>query len=266
MNLNANRCALFGMVHVQALPGTPASRYSPAQIREMAVEEAQNLLDWGFDGIILENMHDTPYLNRKVGPEITATLSIVAQAVRAVSHKPVGLQVLAGANLDALAIAHASQLDFIRAEGFVFSHIADEGQMDAQAGELLRFRRMIGADNVKILADIKKKHSAHAITADVDLAATAHAAEFFRADGIIITGTETGAEASLSEIEQAVNAVQIPVWVGSGITAENVAPYAKLAQGLIVGSYLKKGGKWDQPLDETRARTLVKVFQETIGG
>jgi hypothetical protein len=123
---------------------------------------------------------------------------------------------------------------------------------------------MIGAESVKILADIKKKHSAHAITADVDLASTAHAAEFFRADGIIITGSETGAEASLAEIEAATKVVRIPVWVGSGITAENVDPYARLADGLIVGSYLKKEGKWDQPLDEARSRALVKAFREAL--
>lgn len=49
-------------------------------------------------------------------------------------------------------------LDFIRAEGFVFSHVADEGLLNACAGELLRYRRCIGAEHVQIFTDIKKKH------------------------------------------------------------------------------------------------------------
>ena len=49
--------------------------------------------------------------------------------------------------------------DLIRAEGFVFGHVADEGWIDGCAGPLLRYRKMIGADRVAVLADIKKKHS-----------------------------------------------------------------------------------------------------------
>ena len=52
----------------------------------------------------------------------------------------------------------ATGAHFIRAEGFVFSHVADEGMMDACAGKLLRHRRTIGAERVLVLSDVKKKH------------------------------------------------------------------------------------------------------------
>lgn len=65
---------------------------------------------------------------------------------------------LACGNKEALAIANACNLDFVRTEGFVFSHIADEGFTNAMAGELLRYRRNIDAENVLIFTDIKKKH------------------------------------------------------------------------------------------------------------
>ena len=105
---------------------------------------------------------------------------------------PLGLQVLAGANREALAVAFAAGAAFVRCEGFVFAHVADEGLMESDAGALLRYRRAIGAEGVRVFADVKKKHSAHAITADVELADTAHAAEFFLADGVIVTGVATG--------------------------------------------------------------------------
>ena len=73
----------------------------------------------------------------------------------------------------------SSRKDFIRLESFVFGHIGDEGFTQSNAAETLRYRRQIGADNVKILTDIKKKHSSHAITADVNIVDTAIAADFF---------------------------------------------------------------------------------------
>ncbi len=78
-----------------------------------------------------------------------------------------GVQVLAGANRAALAVAVAAGLACVRVEGFVFGHVADEGWLDACAGELLRYRRRIGAEEVQILADIKKKHAAECWSAQV---------------------------------------------------------------------------------------------------
>ena len=104
-------------------------------------------------------MHDIPYLNRHVGPEIVAAMSVVCNEVkREVQNLPCGVQILAGANTEALAVAKAAGLDFIRAEGFVFSHVADEGLMNSDAGEILRYRKQIGADDVLVFTDIKKKH------------------------------------------------------------------------------------------------------------
>src|SRR5437879_11621759 len=103
-----------------------------------------------------------------------------------------GVQVPAAANREALAVALACGADFVRGEGFVFAHVADEGLIESSAGDLLRYRRAIGAGEVRVFADIKKKHAAHALTADVDLVETAHAAEFFLADAVIVTGPSTG--------------------------------------------------------------------------
>ena len=111
------------------------------------------------DAILVENMHDIPYLNRQVGPEIVASMSVICNEVKGVaSNLPCGVQVLAGANKEALAVAKAANFDFVRAEGFVFSHIADEGTMNSDAGEVLRYRKQIGADSVLVFTDIKKKH------------------------------------------------------------------------------------------------------------
>ena len=104
-------------------------------------------------------MHDIPYLNRQVGPEIVASMSVVCNEVKKEANNlPCGIQILAGANKEALAVAKAAGLQFIRAEGFVFSHIADEGTMNSDAGELLRYRKQIEAGDILVFTDIKKKH------------------------------------------------------------------------------------------------------------
>jgi uncharacterized protein len=249
---------VFGMVHVGALPGTPQHRFSLAQITEQAVLETNLLLSSGFDGIIIENMHDVPYLNREVGAEIIAGMTVVGKALREVSTCKLGIQVLAGANKAALAIALACEYDFVRAEGYVFSQISDEGMMNADAGELQRYRRLIGAEKIKIYCDIKKKHSAHNITADVDIADMAKAAEFFLADGVIITGSCTGIAASKIELDSVNKAVRCPVLIGSGLTYSNLEEYWELADSFIVGSYLKKDGIWSNTLDAERCRLFME--------
>jgi membrane complex biogenesis BtpA family protein len=254
------RRALIGVIHAQALPGTPQSRVAVREIAEAAAAEAAIYADAGFHGIVLENTHDRPYLRgAAIGPEIVSAMSIVGAAIRRATSLPLGIQVLAGANREAMAIAHACGASFVRVEGFVFAHVADEGIIESSAGDLLRYRRAIGAENVLVFADIKKKHSAHAITADVDIVETAKAAEFFSVDGVIVSGTATGSPADPEEVQAVSGAVGVPTIVGSGITPKNIARYSS-ADAFIVGSCVKSDGVWSGKLDVARVRAVVDAF------
>lgn len=252
--------ALIGTIHAQALPGTPASRLSVAAIASAAAEEAEIYAKAGFHGLILENTHDRPYLKgAAVGPEIVSAMSIVGAEIRRAVPLPLGIQVLAGANRAAMAVAHACGAAFVRVEGFVFAHVADEGLIESSAGDLLRYRRAIGADDVLVFADVKKKHSAHAITADVDIAETAKAAEFFSVDGVVVSGAATGSPADPDEVEAVSAAVHVPTLIGSGITAENLGRF-RAADAFIVGSSVKSDGVWSGTLDPARTRALVDAL------
>lgn len=253
---------LIGMVHLLALPGTPGYGGSVQAIRDAALRDATILKQAGFDALLIENMHDLPYLRREVGHEVSALMTLVGHLIKQEAGLPTGLQILAGANQAAIAAAHSGGLDFIRAEGFVFGHVADEGWMDADAGPLLRYRRLIGAENVLVLTDIKKKHAAHAATADVSLVETAQAAEFFHSEGVIVTGAATGREAALQDLEALRGRTNLPVLVGSGITAANAAAYLPYCDGFIVGSSIKRQADWQQPVDLEAARRLVAAVRE----
>jgi membrane complex biogenesis BtpA family protein len=268
------------MLHVDALPGTPAESASPrddASARagratsrtieaaiERAVAEARVYRDAGFTALAIENMHDRPYLLRGVGPEIVAAMTAIGREVRRAVDLPLGIQVLTGANRESLAVALACGASFVRVEGFVFAHVADEGLIEADAAGLLRYRRAIGAEHVAIFADVKKKHSSHAITADLDVAETARTAEFSLADGVVVTGIATGREANPEEITEVSGAIEIPVFVGSGINAKNLLFFAA-ADGFIVGSSVKQSGAWSNPLDPVRTRAMAEAFRGLVG-
>lgn len=249
---------LIGMIHVQALPGTPNNKFPPEEIINKAIDEAKVFKRLGINVVMIENMHDIPY-TKIVGPEITSMMAVVGREIKKL-RLYCGIQILAGANKEALSVAKSAGLDFIRAEGFVFGHVADEGYIESCAGELLRYRKQIGAEDILIFTDIKKKHSSHAITSDVSIQETAHAAEFFLADSVIVTGVSTGTEASLEEVQNVKKTVHIPVAIGSGITDKNLKTYWKFADIFIVGSFIKENGYWKNKLSETNIKSLVKEF------
>lgn len=246
------------MIHVGALPGTPRNRESLSKIIKSAVAEARIYRECGIDGIAIENMHDVPFLRGTVGPEITAGMALVGAAVKEEFRGVVGVQILAGANNEAVAVAHSAGLDWVRVEGFVFGHVADEGYIESCAAELLRYRKQIGAEAIEVWTDIKKKHSSHAITADVSLAETAHAAEFFGADAVIVTGTMTGQLPCPDDCQAARDGCKLPVVVGSGIDEKIVREFLPMADGFIVGSYFKKDGKWFNGVEAKRVEAVLR--------
>jgi uncharacterized protein len=255
--------AIVGMVHVGALPGTPLGGRVLREIVDSAVDESRLLASFGVDAVMVENMHDRPYLRQAVGPEIVSAMTAVTAAVHDAVNLPLGVQILAGANREALAVASAAGASFIRAENFVFAHVADEGLMaDADAAPLLRYRREMGAEHVRIFADVKKKHAGHALTADIDVAEAARAAAFFGAEGVIVTGVATGKPADLNDRRQAGAAVELPVAIGSGITPDNLAAFWPYADAFIVGSFYKEDGLWHRPIDPDRLEVLMRAVGE----
>ena len=258
---------VVGMLHVGALPGTPGQRQGLDELVEVACAEARLYREMGLNCLMLENMHDVPYLRGGVGPEIVAAMTVLAREVRRESggNIPIGLQILAAADLEALAVAHATGLDFIRTECFCFAHVADEGLMQSNAAKLLRYRRMIGATNVQVWADIKKKHAAHSLTADLTIADIAEAAEFMGAETILVTGTSTGRPPQVWEVAEARDHCNLPVFVGSGVGTGNLAELLGVSDGVIVGSDFKRDGYWANEIDPDRVHTFMTAANRVRG-
>ncbi|MDQ7014222.1 MAG: BtpA/SgcQ family protein [Planctomycetota bacterium] len=258
--------ALIGMVHVGALPGTPHASEPVADIVRRAVQEAQLLERSGFDAIIIENMHDRPYVHGRQQPQIVAAMTRVAVEVISAIDIPLGIQVLSGGEHEAIAIAHTVGAAFIRCENFVYAHVADEGLLaEAVAGPLLRYRRAIGATGVRVMCDIRKKHASHAVAGDLTIEDCAHTAEFCGADGVIVTGNFTGDPTDPSDVERVGRAVGVPVWVGSGVEPSQLGTLFASADALIVGSWIKHGGVWSNAPDAERCAEIVAEAERVRG-
>lgn len=256
-----NDCAFIGMVHLRALPGTPENSLKMPEILDAALYDAETLTKGGCDALLVENMADLPYLNGHVGPEIVSAMAIAVDRIVSRFDLPVGIQVLAAANQEAMAIATCAGAQFIRAEAFAYAHIADEGMINASAAEVLRLRKHLDS-HVKVWADIQKKHSCHAITSDAKLTDLAHGFAFCSADALIVTGVSTGCEAHLEDVAQ-VRPAGLPVIIGSGITAENAAKFAAKTDGLIVGTSIKIDGNWRNPVELSRVQAIANAIANT---
>jgi membrane complex biogenesis BtpA family protein len=252
---------LAAMIAVLPLPGAPRYEENDDEVMGQALSDLRHYINAGVDAIVLENSHDLPYVKGPLNPGAYDLLSKVAREVRQRFSKPVGLQVLEADNETALRIACDADLDFLRVEGYVFAHVGGAGVIEGCAGGLLRKRKELGCEHIKILGDVKKKHCAHALTGDLDITDEIKQAEFFLVDGVIVTGARTTEPPALAELRRARKAAHVPVVIGSGMTTENVRNYYRVADGFIVGSTFRENGDYLGKLDPKRLERFVKRFR-----
>ena len=256
--------ALIGNVHLPPLPGTP--RYTGATLRELAeiaLRDVEAYEAGGMDGLMLENHGDIPFLKPgRIGPEIIAAMASLGTAVASRTSLPFGINLLANDAIGALAIARATGAAFVRVNQWVNAYVANEGFVEGQSAEALRFGRQIGAEGVAIFADVHVKHGAHALTADRGVTELARDTEFFDADVAIATGNRTGDSIPADEIASIHAGTSLPVIGGSGLSVENVAEILPRLDGAIVGSSLKAGGHWANPVEQRRVEALVAAARD----
>jgi membrane complex biogenesis BtpA family protein len=252
---------LAAMIAVQPLPGSPLYRGDDAQITTQALSDLHAYAETGVDAIILENSHDLPYIKPPLPARAVEVMKQVAREVRKQFQGPIGIQMLEAANETALEIACETDLDFLRVEGYVFAHIGGAGLIEGCAGKLLRRRKELGCEQIKIFGDVKKKHCSHALTADLDILDEIKQAEFFLVDGVVVTGARTTEPPNLTELRQVKKHAHVPVLIGSGMTPQNIRSYFKLADGFIVGSTFREDGKFLGQLDRKRLDHFMKVFR-----
>jgi membrane complex biogenesis BtpA family protein len=258
---------VIGMVHLWPLPGAPGySGYGMDTILDHARRDARALLEGGVDGLIVENMWDLPYYAAADVPlEAITAQAVAARAIIEQADVPVGINVVHNGGLVELAIAVAAQAAFIRVCILTGARLWDTGDLDyGCAADLLRRRKDLGAEHIKLFADVDKKHSLP--FPGLDLETHIEWTEFYRADALIVSGRMTGDAPPLDKVRRAREVTQRPILMGSGTTAENIADFLQYADGAIVGSSLKVGGVAENPVDVERVRRYMAVVESVRQG
>ncbi len=254
---------LAAMIAVLPLPGSPLYNGDDHKVIDQALADLEIYKKAGVDSLLFENDHDLPYIQPPLDERGIRLMTKIVNEARRRFEGPIGVQMLEAANITSLEIAAEADLDYIRVEAFVFAHVGGSGIINGSAGKILRRRKELNAEHIKVFADVKKKHGSHSLTIDLDIRDEIMQAEFFLADGVIVTSQFTGINPDQNDLIKAKSVTKLPVLIGSGMTAENIQEYLPLADDFIVGSYFRRGGKFLGRLEPPRLDAFMNVFVPT---
>jgi membrane complex biogenesis BtpA family protein len=249
---------IVGMVHLLPLPGSPRYRGSMQEIIGRATRDAETLVAGGVDGIVVENYGDIPFYPGPVPAHTVSALTVAVAEVARVASVPIGVNVLRNDAAAALGIAAATGAAFIRVNVHSGAMLTDQGWIEGKAHETLRTRQVLEAD-VAIYADVFVKHAVPPAGLTLEDAAR-DAFERGCADALIVSGAATGAATDPSDVRRVKNvAPHVPVWIGSGVTADTIVQLLDAADGVIVGSAFEEDGRAGEPVVLERVRRIVDV-------
>lgn len=261
------RHPVIGMLHAPPLPGSPRCESSLEAVLSHVLRDADALTSAGVHGLLLENFGDAPFYPDRVPVHVVAGLTRIAVEVRRRFEKtPLGINVLRNDGCGALAVAHASGASFIRVNVLCGARVADQGVLSGIAHELLRERRLLNAESIRILADVSVKHSAPLGPERPVEEETRDTIQRGGAEGVVASGSGTGSPTQPGLVARVAGAAgSVPVFVGSGVTPNSIDALARHAYGFIVGTSLKVGGVAGNPVDPARVRELMASCAATGG-
>ena len=262
-SLFSNEKVIIGMVHLKATPGFPNSCNDMTKIIDAALQDALTLQEGGVDGLIVENIFNRPR-QKTVGPETVSAMALAVKSVVDEVDIPVGIKVLFNDYQAQLAIANVTNAAFVRISVYTDAVVSMAGIIEGCCYNAITYRKLIGAEKVKILADVHVKHAAPLAPIDIrpieDVAYDTTYAGM--AQGVVVTGKRTGLETSIEDLKAVKQAIKDKLLlVGSGTSDTNITEALKYADGAIVGTYFKGGGVIENPVEKDRVTKLIKMIR-----
>ncbi len=254
---------IIGMVHLPPLPGSPnydGRGLDP--VIEWALRDVDTYQRAGVDGLIVENMWDHPYfVGEDVPPEAMTAQAVAAREVVKAANVPTGINVIHNGGRVTLSIALAAGATFVRICILTGARLWDTGELDhGCASRLLRHRKNLRAEHIKIFADVDKKHSLP--FPGLDLETHIEWTDYYLADALIVSGRMTGDAPSLEKVRKAKELSRgRPLLMGSGTSAENIADFLRYADGAIVGTSVKVDGQGENPVDAQRMAAYMRAVE-----
>ena len=250
---------LFGVIHLKPLPGSPRWGGDLEAVIQAALADAKAYQRGGADALFLENFGDVPFTKGSVGPETISAMAAAGCAIAQATRLPLGFNVLRNDPCAALALCAACHGQFIRVNVHTGAMLTDQGLIEGNAFETLRYRLRV-SPGALIFADVQVKHAVP--LGNLSLAQSAQdTLERGLADGLIVSGIGTGRPTAVSDVQQVRSACPgARILLGSGVTLENVRQFLPLADGFIVGTALKVNGKISNAVDLKRVTALARAI------
>ena len=249
---------VIGSIALLPLPGSPRFGGELEPVVEAALEDASALESGGVDGLSVENIGDAPYFKTEAPPETVASIGRVLAELRRQTDLPLGVNVLRNCARASLGLAQAFGGGFIRVNVLTEAAMTDQGLIEGVAAELMRARRLLGADRIAVFADVHVKHAAPLLPRPIRESAM-DMVERGGADVLVISGSRTGAPADVADVE-AVRGLGADVVLGSGVTGSNASTMLRAADGAIVATAFRPDGDLSKRAD----RALVEAFMDVV--
>ncbi len=259
--------ALFGrtkpviaMMHLLPLPGRPLydNEAGIGAIVDALRRDLDILQESGVDGLLFCNEGDRPYPFHTDRAAMTAMAAAIGE-LRPHIRLPYGVDLLWDP-LAAVAVAKAVRGSFVR-EVFTGVYDSDMGLWQPDVAALLDYRRHIEASGIKLFFNIEPEFARPLSPRPIgDLARSVVVSSL--ADAILISGAMAGAEVDLAHIREARDALRpiapkVPVLANTGVKIETVRTTLAVADGVIVGTGLKRDGYTWNPVDPDRVRRFM---------
>jgi membrane complex biogenesis BtpA family protein len=251
---------LIGVVHLGPLPGSPRWWGGLESLIELAVKDARAYEHGGAHALFIENFGDVPFTKGNVAPETIAAMAAAGRAIRQAVTLPLGFNVLRNDACAALALCAVCGGAFIRVNVHTGAMLTDQGLIEGNAYDTLRYRQRI-CPQAQIFADVHVKHAVPLGNWTIEDAAR-DTVERGLVDALIVSGAGTGLATDLADVERVRRTCPATkILLGSGVTLENVRDYLPVADGFIVASSLKVAGRLSNPVDPKRVAALVRALR-----
>lgn len=256
------------MIQPPAMPGSYLNQgESFDSISAYVMKEAEMIVEMGFDGFILQNMHDGP-IAQQARCETTAFMSVLAEHLKQTYPDKVLGILVNWDGVSSLAVAAAAHADFVRVEHLYTGVSVDLGGfMFGQCAEILALKKRLQSE-VPIYADVQEVNANYVCPSPKPQAARSIVKSAY-ADGVFMSGKTT--EESLALIEETRRLLpDTPIFLGGGATGDNIFELLKYYDGVSVATWIKNGDMRN-PIDPQRAKQFLeackkaKQWRETHG-
>ncbi len=251
---------LIGVVHLRPLPGSPRWEGDLESVIEFAVRDARAYEAGGAHALFIENFGDIPFTKGRVAPETLAAMAAAGRAVGAAVKLPLGFNVLRNDARAALALCAACRGSFIRVNVHTGAMLTDQGVIEGNAYETLRYRHRV-CPEAQIFADVHVKHAVPFGNWTIEDSAR-DTVERGLVDALIVSGKGTGLQTDLLDVQKVRRTCPgVKILLGSGVTPANAPDYLPVADGFIVGSSFKFDAQVANPVDPKRVAALARALQ-----